>query len=117
MGLSTLLLLALLFLPALGPTRRLWHDGVRLDRRVAYLLLLLATGLLAIEARPLERYLLPLLLLLYLLPYLDLPARLRRWRGQPSGTGAGEHRARSVDPTVIEGSSQRIDTDDARRTG
>ncbi|MCJ7797725.1 MAG: hypothetical protein MUQ56_13370 [Thermoleophilia bacterium] len=94
-----LAVLALVFLLlALIPSRRLWHTGVPLWPRVVYLVTLIALGLIAFEARPLARYLLPLIVLLFLLPFSGLPERWTRWRrrtsrgdeGEPGGTGADE---------------------------
>ena len=89
-----LVLAALAFvflLLALIPSRRLWHTGVPLWPRVVYLVTLIALGLIAFEARPLARYLLPLIVLLFLLPFSGLPERWTRWRRRTSrGDEAGQ---------------------------
>jgi hypothetical protein len=98
MGYLTLSLLFLLFLLALLPTRRLWVAETALEWRIGYLVALLALGLAAIEFEAAGRYLLPLLLLLYLVPFSSLPERWGRWR-RPRGT-------------IIEGHAVRLDPDD-----
>ena len=133
MGLVTVALLVALFLLALAPSRRLWLDGASLGTRVGYLLVLLAIGFAAIEVRSLARYLAPLLLALYLFPYLGLTARWRRWLGRTDVRQAGTDRpagavgwggrrwrgdGRSTGgPTVIEGQALRIDGEDGGRHG
>ncbi|MGC8634760.1 MAG: hypothetical protein ACP5VP_08860 [Candidatus Limnocylindrales bacterium] len=101
MGYLTLSLLFLLFLLALLPTRRLWIVGTALEWRIGYLLALLALGLVLIEFEAAGRYLLPLLLLLYLVPFSSLPERWERWR-----------RRRRPGGTIIEGHAVRLDPDD-----
>lgn len=103
-SLTTFVLLGLEFLLALPPTRRMWHGGARPGQLVGYLALLLLLGALAIEARPLARYTIPILVALYLFPYLGLGARWQRWRSnlEEGGTGSGG-------ATVIEGHANRID--------
>jgi hypothetical protein len=103
MGYLALTLLFVLFLLALLPTRRLWLAGARLEVRVGYLAALLALGLAAIEFETLGRYLLPVLLLLYLVPFSGLPGwweRLRRRGGHD---------------TIIEGHAVRLDPDEPPR--
>ncbi len=103
-SLTTIVLLGLEFLLALPPTRRMWQGGARPGQLVGYLALLLLLGALAIEVRPLARYTIPILLALYLLPYLEPGARWQRWRG-----GTGERGTRESATTVIEGHANRID--------
>ena len=103
MGYLTLALLFVLFVLALLPTRRLWSAGTGLEWRIGYLVTLLALGLAAIEFEALGRYLLPILLLLYLLPFSGIPARWERWRRRPPRD------------TIIEGHAVRLDADDSTR--
>ncbi len=103
MGYLTLTLVFVLFLLALLPTRRLWIAGTGLEWRVGYLVSLLALGLAAIEFEAAGKYLLPLLLLLYLLPFSSIPARWERWRRRPPRG------------TVIEGRAVRLDPDEPPR--
>ena len=103
MGYATLGLLFLLFLVALIPSRRLWTAGITLETRAVYLLALLALGLASIAVEPLARYLLPLLLFLYVVPFTGIPARWARWRRGGRG------------PTIIEGRAVRLDPDDRDR--
>jgi hypothetical protein len=98
MGYLTLTLLSVLFLLALLPTRRLWLAGTGLGWRVGYLVSLLALGLVAIEFEALGRYLIPLLLLLYLAPFSALPERWGRWRRRPPRETIIEGRAVRLDP-------------------
>ncbi len=103
MGYLTLSLLFVLFVLALLPTRRLWIAGTGLEWRIGYLVTLLALGLAAIEFEALGRYLLPVLLLLYLVPFSGIPGRWKRWRRRPPRD------------TIIEGHAIRLDTDDPPR--
>ncbi len=98
MGYLTLALLFVLFLLALLPTRRLWLAGTGLEWRIGYLVSLLALGLVAIEFEALGRYLIPLLLLLYLMPFSGLPDRWGRWRRRPPRDTIIEGRAVRLDP-------------------
>ena len=95
-----LVLAALAFvflLLALIPSRRLWHTGVPLWPRIVYLLLLVFLGVAAFELRPLARYLLPLIILLFLLPFSGLPERWSRWRRRTSRGDEGGQRAPDID--------------------
>jgi hypothetical protein len=118
----TIALLFLVFLLALIPSGRLWRAGVPLSWRVTYLVVLLAAGLITIEGRALARYLLPLTLLVYLLPFTRLPQAYMRWRSAPrgrgrddrKGTGAGPSpaaRRRGAGADVIDGTAVRLDPD------
>ncbi len=98
MGYLTLGLLFVLFLLALLPARRLWIAGAGLEWRAGYLAALLGLGLLAIEFEGLGRYLLPLLVLLYLVPFSGLPAWWQRARGRRDRAGIVEGRAVRLDP-------------------
>jgi len=120
-------LLFLLFLLALVPTRKLWIGGIGVGPRTTYLIALLAIGALAVQARPLAKYLLPAAILLYLLPFTGLPERWARWRTRASRDG-GAPGARNVGgtdtggrvgrgfrrgrPTVVEGHAVRLEPDD-----
>ena len=104
MGYATLALLFLLFLLALVPSRRLWIAGASLEWRVGYLVGMLVLGLAAVELEALAKYLLPLLLLLYLVPFSGLPERWGRWRRRGSRD------------TVIEGRAVRLDPDEPPRS-
>jgi hypothetical protein len=101
-GYATLALLFLLFLLALVPSRRLWLAGTSLEWRVAYLVGMLVLGLAVIEFEAFARYLLPVLLLLYLVPFSGLPERWARWRRGGRGT-------------IIEGRAVRLDPDEPPR--
>ncbi|MDA8201900.1 MAG: hypothetical protein M0Z49_03930 [Chloroflexi bacterium] len=103
MGYLTLSLLFVLFVLALLPTRRLWAAGASLEWRVGYLVALLALGLAAIEFEALGRYLLPILLLLYLVPFSGVPAWWQRARG------------RGARPGIVEGHAVRLDPEDRPR--
>ena len=103
MGYLTLALLFVLFALALLPARRLWIAGAGLEWRIGYLVTLLALGLAAIEFEALGRYLLPVLLVLYLVPFSGIPARWERWRRRPARD------------TIIEGHAIRLDADDPPR--
>jgi hypothetical protein len=130
-SLVTIGLLFVLFVLALIPAMRLWTGGVALWTRVAYLVTLLLFGLLTIEVRPLARFLLPIGLLLYLLPFSGLPDRWTRWRrrdtrgerspeagtrgtAQSASARAGSAFGRFArgarrDETIIEGTAVRLD--------
>lgn len=118
----TIALLFLLFLLALIPSGRLWRAGVPLSWRVTYLVALLAAGLITIEGRALARYLLPLTLLVYLLPFTRLPQVWMRWRSAPRGRGHEDRtggaagpspstRRRGTGADVIDGTAVRLDPD------
>jgi len=93
-----LAVLAFVFLLlALIPSRRLWKAGVPLWPRIVYLLLLVFLGVAAFELRPLARYLLPLIILLFLLPFSGLPERWSRWRRRTSRGDEGGQRAPDID--------------------
>jgi hypothetical protein len=130
-SLVTLVLLFVLFVIALIPAMRLWTAGFSVGARAAYLVTLVSFGLLALEVRPLSRFLLPIGLLLYLLPFSGLPERWSRWRGRaersgaasrtsdrPAGASGQAHsgprferfsRGPIRDDTVIEGRAVRLD--------
>ena len=90
--------LALVFLLlALIPSRRLWQAGVPLWPRIVSLVLLVFLGVAAFELRPLARYLLPLIVLLFLLPFSGLPERWSRWRRRTSRGDEGGQGAPDID--------------------
>jgi len=99
-GYLTLGMVFLLFFLALLPSRRLWVAGTSLAWRAGYLVTLLVLGYASIEADSFARYLLPVLLVLYLVPFTSLPARWQQWR------------RRGPNATVIEGRSVRLDPDE-----
>ena len=103
MGDLGLFLLFLLFLLALLPARRLWVAGARVKWRVGYLATLIVLGLAAIEFETLGRYLLPILLLLYLAPLSGIATWWERWNRRPARD------------TMIEGHAVRLDPDDPPR--
>jgi hypothetical protein len=103
MGYLSLFLLFLLFLLGLLPTRRLWVAGAHLQWRVGYLVTLIVLGLAAIEFETLGRYLLPILLVLYLAPFSGLTNWWERWQ------------RRSRRGTIIEGHAVPLDSDDPPR--
>ena len=85
--------LALVFLLlALIPARRLWKMGVPLWPRIVYLVTIVSLGIVAFEIRPLARFLLPLLIFLFLLPFSSLGRywdRWRRWSSRDGGAAGG----------------------------
>jgi uncharacterized membrane protein YgcG len=91
--------LALVFLLlALIPARRLWKMGVPLWPRIIYLVTIVSLGIVAFEIRPLARFLLPLLIFLFLLPFSSLGRywdRWRRWSSRDDGTPSGSSGAGS----------------------
>ena len=103
MGYVSLFLLVVLFLLALLPARRLWVAGARLEWRVGYLATVIALGIAAIEFEMLGRYLLPILLVLYLAPFSGLATWWERRRRRPARD------------TIIEGRAVLLDSDDLRR--
>jgi hypothetical protein len=103
MGYLSLFLLFLLFLLALLPTGRLWVAGARLGSRIGYLATLIVLGFAAIEFETLGRYLLPILLMLYLAPFSGVATWWGRRRRRP---GRG---------TIIEGHAVRTDPEDPPR--
>ena len=68
------LLVLLVAIVVAVPLRRLWLDGRSRGAILAYGIVLLALALAVTELRPLARYLLPILFLAYLLPFVT-------WRG------------------------------------
>ena len=100
MGYLALSLLFVLFLLALLPTRRLWVAGTGLGFRVGYLVTLLVLGLAAVEFEALGKYMVPVLLALFLFPFTGIPAWWERTRHR-GGRGG-----------IIEGHAVRLDPDD-----
>jgi hypothetical protein len=100
MGYLTLSLLFVLFLLALLPTRRLWVAGTGLGFRVGYLVTLLVLGLAAVEFEALGKYMVPVLLALFLFPFTGIPAWWERTRHRGARGG------------IIEGHAVRLDPDD-----
>lgn len=100
MGYLSLILLFTLFVLALLPTRRLWMAGARLEWRIGYLATLIVLGLAVIEFETLGRYLLPILLVLYLAPFSGVATWWERWHRRPRRG------------TIIEGHAVRLDPDD-----
>ncbi len=131
MGYVELGLLFLLFLLALVPTRKLWVGGIGVGPRTTYLIAVMALGALAVQARPLAKYLVPAAILLYLLPFTGLPERWARWRTRSSRDG-GPRNARTVGgsdasghvdggdrsrrTTVVEGHAVHLEPEDSPRT-
>jgi hypothetical protein len=109
------LLAFIFFLLAIIPARRLWHAGVALWPRVFYLVVLIALGVIAFEARPLSRFLLPVLVLLYLLPFSGLPERWTRWRQRLSRTDAAD-RGENQNPARPPRGASRVPRGWARKT-
>lgn len=103
MGYLSLFLLFMLFLLALLPTRRLWVAGARLEWRIGYLAMLIVLGLAAIEFERFGRYLLPILLVLYLAPFSGVATRWKRWNRRPGRE------------TILDGHAVRLDQDDPPR--
>ena len=113
MGPLTLGMALVLFLLALVPTRRLHAAGVRPGWLAGYLALLIGLGLLSIELEALVRYLVPVELLVFLLPFTGIVERSRRLRAI---RGRGRRAAADV---VVEGTAVRLDprADQPRETG
>jgi hypothetical protein len=120
-----LAILALVFLLlALIPARRLWHMGVPLWPRIVYLATLVGLGIVAFEIRPLARFLLPLIIFLFLLPFSNLGKYWDRWRrlssrdgGGPAGgdggrSSPGSSRRTKDSDSVIDGQAVRLETDE-----
>jgi hypothetical protein len=103
MGYVSLALLFFLFVLALLPTRRLWAGGARLEWRIGYLATLIVLGLAAIEFETLGRYLVPIVLLLYLAPFSGIATWGERWHRRPARD------------TTIEGHAVRLDPGDPPR--
>jgi hypothetical protein len=107
------------FLLALIPARKLWKAGIGLGTRVTYLVALIAFGTLAFEARPLARFMLPVAVLLYLLPFSGLPEWWARRSGREPGPRDGPRAAnrfrpgarRSRQETVIDGTAVHLDAE------
>ncbi len=67
------------------PLRRLYLDGRSRTAILTYAILVLALALAVTELRPLARYLLPALFVLYLLPFVTWRGGLDRLLGRRSG--------------------------------
>lgn len=104
------LVAVIVLLLAAIPVRRLYLAGVPVPWRLLYLAALLVLGIVSIEARALARFAVPLLLVLYVLPFLGAPevlARVLRPRQL-----AGREPPRDVTPKqpdeVIEGEAREV---------
>jgi hypothetical protein len=121
MGLGLVVLAFVFFLLALIPARKLWKAGIGLGTRVTYLATLILFSTIAFEARPLARFLLPVALLLYLLPFSGLPEWWARRSGRrPEAQASAPRTARSFrgsggsrngGATVIDGTAVHLDAD------
>jgi hypothetical protein len=103
-SLAFLLLLVLVVVLALIPTRRLYLGGWRNPGLTVYFLSLIALGLLVAELRGPARYLVPILVIVYVAPFVtarDGIARLRNRFGgppPPPDAGSGRRRMKNVTP-------------------
>jgi hypothetical protein len=80
------------------PVRRLVHDGRSTTTIVAYVVLLVALAVGVTELRPLVRYLLPALGVVYIVPFITWRAGLDRLRGGRRST----IRVIKVEPTAVD---------------
>jgi hypothetical protein len=80
------------------PVRRLVHDGRSTTTIVAYVVLLVALAVGVTELRPLARYLLPALGVVYIVPFITWRAGLDRLLGRRRST----IRVTRVEPTAVE---------------
>jgi hypothetical protein len=80
------------------PVRRLAHDGRSRTTIVAYVVLLVALAVGVTELRPLARYLLPALGVVYIVPFITWRAGLDRLLGGRRST----IRVIEVEPTAVE---------------
>lgn len=89
-------LVLLCFALAAIPTRRLSDAGIRPAWLTAYLLVLVATGVVVVVARGPGRFLVPILVVLYLAPLVVAPETTARWlrrgRRPPKQVGSGPGR-------------------------
>ncbi len=84
------------FVLAAIPTRRLADAGIRPSWLAIYLLLLVAMGVAVVAARGAGRYLVPLVVVLYVAPLVVAPETTARWllrgRRPPKHVGSGPGR-------------------------
>lgn len=83
MGFGTLVLVAAIALLVLLPTRRLYLAGWSEGALAAYFLALIAFGLLVAELRGPARYLVPILVVAYVAPFVTFRAGVARIVGRP----------------------------------
>jgi hypothetical protein len=102
--LPLLAIAAVAFALALIPTRRLSLAGWRPAWLAAYLVVLMALALLAIELRAGIRVVVPILLVLYVAPFIGAPDRVARAIAR---LGAG--RAGGGAGTIIDGTARPVD--------
>jgi hypothetical protein len=77
---------------ALPPTRRLYLAGLRGWPLGAYFLLVVGLGVLVAELRVAARFLVPILVIAYLAPFVTARAGIDRLLGRGPGPGAGTPR-------------------------
>lgn len=95
---ALLALLLVLSLLALLPARRLHLAGWPGRAVLAYYLVLLGLAVAAVELRGLARFLVPILIVAYLAPFVTLGEGLGRLLGTRGGGGAGRRPAKDVTP-------------------
>ncbi len=78
MGLGTVLLIAAIALLVLVPTRRLFVAGWSEGALATYFIAMVALGLLVAELRGPARYLVPILVLAYVAPFVTFRAGMSR---------------------------------------
>jgi hypothetical protein len=93
-------LVLLCFVLGAVPTRRLADAGIRPAWLAAYLLALVALGVVVVAARGAGRYLVPFLVALYVAPLLVAPDTTARWlrRGRRPPKHVGSGTGRDVGP-------------------
>jgi hypothetical protein len=104
--LPLLAIAAVVFALALIPTRRLSLAGWRPAWLAAYLLVLMALALLAIELRAGIRVLVPILLVLYVAPFIGAPGRVARAIARLGPGQGGRNGGRG---TIIDGTARPAD--------
>lgn len=95
------ILAAVIGLLALIPTRRLYLAGWRGWALVGYWLLLLSLGLLIAELRGPTRFLVPILVVAVLAPFVTARAGIDRLLGRVRGVGARDVTPRSAPPAQL----------------
>ncbi len=86
---AVLALIGVLALLVLIPTRRLYLAGWRGWSLVGYFAVVLAMGLLVAELRGPARFLVPILVIAYLAPFVTARAGIARLLGRGGGDGVG----------------------------
>jgi hypothetical protein len=122
MGLPAPWLIALVlgcFLLAAIPTRRLADAGLRPGWLAPYLLTTIALGVLAVAFRGAARYVVPILVVLYVAPLLVAPETMARvlWRGRRPPRNVGSGPGRDVRPDEPSSSPRNVGSGPGRDVG